>query len=136
MATIDKSFDVGPDGDAELRPAMYSALSALLAGMTQPEAAEAAGVSPRTIARWLERPEFRAALRKAGNAITGDVIHGILDRVTAGQELALNVLQDLMLHGRPGERRAAAACWLSTWRDMQELVGFSDRLAALEAEIK
>jgi len=52
--------------DSTLSPGQQKAITALLATNTQAEAAQAAGVSLRTIARWLRLPSFRDALQRDG----------------------------------------------------------------------
>ena len=50
-----------------------AALDALIAGSTVKQAAAAAGISDKTVRRWLDEPEFAAEVSEARKAITGDI---------------------------------------------------------------
>jgi len=109
------------------------ALAALLAAPTLRAAAEACGMSEKTIARYMAMPEFRAALTQA----EAESIDGAGRLLVAGQAQALAVLADVMSdpNARPGDRRAAAVAWLDLvlkWREMRTT---EQRLADLEAAV-
>jgi transposase len=108
------------------------AISALLACQTIAEAAEMAGVSDRTIYRWIEMPEFRGALRTAAHETIGETVR----RLAAGRDEALNTLYRLMTGAeRESDQRLAAATWLQVDRDTQRLEEIEQRLTVLEAEV-
>jgi transcriptional regulator with XRE-family HTH domain len=52
-------------GQKQLTNRQWSALEALAKGFTRSAAAEAAGVSPMTLWRWLQRDHFQKALDRA-----------------------------------------------------------------------
>ncbi len=51
-------------GEEGLSTKQVLVLNALLAGKLKREAAEMAGVTPRTVSRWMQLPVFRAALNR------------------------------------------------------------------------
>jgi hypothetical protein len=55
-----------PEGTG-ITPKQQRAIEALLAGRTKIEAAQAAGVTDRTLRYWFNNPTFRAALTHAAN---------------------------------------------------------------------
>ena len=68
------------------------ALTALLSGMSQAEAAEAAEVSLRTCQRWIASPEFSQAL---GDSI-GSAVALAVARLAALSDAAINVLNETL----------------------------------------
>jgi hypothetical protein len=119
----------------ELTYKQRKAISALLATRTELQAAEMAGVSPRTMARWLTMPHFRAELRKASIDASQKLVGATMRRLTTGQETALAVLWDVMARGNNNERRLAATSWLMIYRDLAELIDFEDRISQLEKDL-
>lgn len=106
-------------------------MAALLTAPSLRAAAEACGMSEKTIARYMAMPEFRQALTQA----EAESIDGAGRVLVAGQAQALAVLADVMSdpNARPGDRRAAAVAWLDMvlrWREMRDL---DQRLTELEA---
>ena len=65
-----------------------AAIAALTSGHNYDQAAMAAGVSPRTIARWRELPHFELALRQAGRVAVADATR----QLTSGLETAIAFL--------------------------------------------
>ena len=124
------------DLSTELTPRQRKGIAALLATRTEAEAARMVGVLPRTFSRWMEQPAFRAELKRVLQETTSKVVGETLKRLTDGQKQALDVLEGVMETGKANERRQAAATWLITWRDMTELVDFSERLDRLEKDMK
>lgn len=74
-----------------LSPAQRRALDALLSGGDKDQAAAAAGVTRRTIDRYLNDPRFRAALDRATGAAVGDVAR----RMIGGMETAVSIMLEL-----------------------------------------
>lgn len=106
------------------------AIAALLEFRTQEEAASAAGVSRRTLTRWLRSPEFRQRLQVAAS----DVLELTQVRMASGTAIALKTLQDEMRTGSPGIRVRAALGWLQHAREIG-LENLQERLDQLEAEL-
>lgn len=112
------------------------AIVALLATRTIEEAAQAARISRRTLQRWLQLPIFRAAVRKAQIDASQAILQATMTRLTQGQQLALDVLADVMERGKPNERRQAAVSWMSLYCDLKEVQDFETRLDDLERFIR
>jgi transcriptional regulator NrdR family protein len=94
-----------------------------------------AGISPRTMVRWLTLPYFRDELRRAGIDASQAIVGATMRRLTEGQAAALDVLNSVMKRGKPNERRLAATSWMTIYRDLKELQDFEDRLSRLEKEL-
>lgn len=94
------------------------AIGALAVDLDPHRAAAAAGVSPRSVRRWLAQPEFQERLGLA--------------RLAAGTGRALETLQQLLdVEVPPDVRAIAAATWLDhvdRHRNLVELAGRLDRL--------
>jgi len=73
---------------SDLRSNQRRAIAALLAGGNKDEAAQAAGVTHRTIDRWHQEPEFRAALEEA----TGEAISDVARLMIGGMKRAAAVM--------------------------------------------
>ena len=120
------------DRKNELNTNQKRAVPALLAYGTVTAAAAALGLGEKTLYRYLENPAFKAELDKA--------VKGLIDsagvRLYAGQDAALDTLEDIMESGkREADRRLAAVNWLTfavKWREIQNV---EDRLKALEEAV-
>ena len=89
----------------ELSSNKTRALAALLVSSSMPEAAEAAGVSERTIRRWLsEDAVFRDEYRRQRRAMIDSTV-GFLQSAMSNAIVALN---EAVLHGAPNNRIRAA----------------------------
>lgn len=106
------------------------AVEALMTHATVTAAAEAAGVTRKTIYRWKDQPEFVAALRQAERDATAELSRA-LQRLSRS---AIQVLSDAM---RPGEKMAhrlrGSEVTLSNFLRMREFHDFEEQLAELEA---
>ncbi len=120
------------DRKNELNTNQKRAVPALLAYGTVTAAAAALGLGEKTLYRYLENPNFKAELDKA--------VKGLIDsagvRLYAGQDAALDTLEEIMESGkREADRRLAAVNWLTfavKWREIQNV---EDRLKALEEAV-
>lgn len=111
------------------------AIGALLQGASRGKAAEAAGVSERTLRRWSGDPEFIAALRAAEASAFDDLAH----RLTAGASGALAVLAELARAEDVAAsiRLRAAVEWIGFYLKVREaavLAEIEARLQDLEAQ--
>lgn len=104
------------------------ALAALIGGATRGAAAAAAGVSMRTLERWLADPGFKAEL-EAGRRAAYDAALAAL-KGAAGR--AVETLAGLLNSKRESERRHAAAVILSYAFRAHETGELEARLEALE----
>jgi len=106
------------------------AVEALLAGASQDAVAAAAGVSTRTLRRWLHLPRFAVALRaaqtQAFDEALGVLRASALDGVRALREVASDP------EAPPAARVAAARALIEEARKAVEVDEIEGRLAALE----
>ncbi|MBN1890345.1 MAG: hypothetical protein JW850_20290 [Thermoflexales bacterium] len=107
-------------------------VTALLATQTIGEAARLAGVSERTLTRWLAKREFRAAV----DAACQDALGAVVRRLIAGRDTALDTLFRLMQDAdSENVQRQAAMNWLDVLHKVKTLEEFEARIAALEKQI-
>jgi predicted transcriptional regulator len=114
-----------------LSPAQSAALVALLAGARMTEAADAAGVTDRTVRSWLATdPDFRAALLEAHSASW----RGAVARLSELAGKAVAALEDVLDdEGATGATKIRAAeVILERVEKTLELEDLAKRLEALE----
>jgi hypothetical protein len=104
------------------------ALTELVAGGTRASAAAKAGISTRTLDRWMAEPAFRSELDAARRAAFNEGL-GVLRGAVAK---AVETLAALLNSKREAERRHAAEVLLSFAFRAHETGEFEARLAALE----
>lgn len=107
------------------------AIAALLTTATQADAAAAAGVGHRTLARWLaDDLEFRQALHRA----EGAAIDAAVRRLVGLQDAAITVFDDVLANPAisPTVRLRAASSVIDYLLRLRELRNLEERLAALE----
>lgn len=103
-------------------------IEALLAGESQDAAATVAGVSRRTVVRWLASPDFADELARARAAAFAEALAAL----KGGAGLAVKTLLDILKSKNPAERRQAAKEILGFAFKGAELEDFETRLARLE----
>ena len=103
-------------------------LTALVAGATRAQAAAKAGISDRTLDRWVAEPAFRLELDAARRTAFNEGL-GVLRGAVAK---AVETLAALLNSKREAERRHAAEVLLSFAFRSHEAVELEARLAALE----
>lgn len=107
------------------------ALAALLEHRTITRAAEACGLSTKTLSRYMADPIFRVELANRESALIDEAGRVLI----GGQLMALQTLADLMKKARhEGTRRLAAATWMDLCLRWRELRNIEERLSKLEAE--
>jgi len=114
----------------ELTPRHRAAIESLAKGLSKAQAAEATGIRPETISRYMRNPHFVSALRAAQDATLGQVTR----RMNAGASEMLDVLVEIATDAAqsPHVRARAALGWLAQlWRAI-ELHDLAERVAALE----
>lgn len=119
--------------DLKITPAQTRTIAALLTHRTIEEAAKAAGVTPRTITRWLENRNFCFHLAGA----EANVIDQATRQLIALQGDAIQTMAGIMDDGKvsPAVRLRAAQAILDTVIRLRELRNVEARLLALEAAI-
>jgi hypothetical protein len=106
------------------------AIAALLSQRNQEEAAQAAGVSKRTLNRWLRMPAFRAAYLDARRAAMSQANARLQQTASAAVSALLKVMVD---PSTPASVRVRAAdCVLARGNQGLENEDLDVRLAALE----
>jgi len=117
-----------------LSPRRQVVLGALVTGATQEAAAAAAGVTGRTVRRYLSEPLFQAELRRQQDEALGVITR----RLQHGANLMMDVLEEVATDRRmsPAVRVRAALGWLSeAWR-ARELEDLAARVALLERTLQ
>ena len=116
-----------------LRPRQVAALEILVSGGNMTEAAKAAGISPRTLERWLTRPEFSGALQ----AMQTTVLKSITSRLTGLAGKAVDTLAELL----SGEgvldaiKARVAVAALDSVMKWHQGMALEERLATIEKEV-
>jgi len=109
------------------------AITALLASPTLEAAAREAGISKRTLLRWLQQPEFRAAYSRA----KADVLRTATAILTRNSGRAAEVLEEIF-EGEPvphqGSRVSAAVSTLRLSLDAFVLENLDERIRKLEGQ--
>ncbi len=119
---------------AQLRPRQARAVVALLREPTAAKAARHAGVSERTLRRWLADADFQAALK----AVRAEFFGSVLSRMQGGAEKALEALHAVLddEQARHSEKVAAARVLLDHAHRAAEALDFDERLGALERTLE
>jgi hypothetical protein len=82
------------------------AIAALLKTTTIGKAAAAAGISDRTLRRWLQRADFQAAYRAAKREMINGAVHILLHATSSATQVLVNIMND---PEQPSSSRVAAA---------------------------
>jgi hypothetical protein len=107
-----------------------AAIGALLSQRNHEEAARAAGVSKRTLNRWLQLPEFQSAYREARRAAMFQASARLQQAASAAVSALLKVMVD---PSTPASARVRAAdCVLARGNQGLENEDLNVRLAVLE----
>lgn len=127
------SKNVSQDFFADLTANQRKAAVSLLDGNDKTEAAETAGITSRTLDRWLQDDKFRRCLSTA----TGAELGIVASRLTGAMQTAVSVLIDMLNdeEATPASRRLAAVAILEHGQRLYELQDLAGRVAALEAKI-
>lgn len=97
-------------GDVRLlNPAQERALAVLLAGEGTVKAAEAAGVSERTVRRWVAADDFSTVYRERARALAAQASSALL----ASTSRAVEALTEALSTGSPATRVRAATALLT-----------------------
>ena len=82
------------------------AIAALLSTTSVMQAAQQAGVSQRTLRRWLQRDDFQAAYRRARRELVNGAIHVLLHATGTATTVLVDIMND---HTAPATARVSAA---------------------------
>ena len=112
---------------------MQKALLALLANPTKEAAAKAAGITPKTLRKFLDDPEFQAEYRTAFSSMVSDAVRQAQKALSP----ALTTLEEIMKDDeQKGQIRVSAARSLLEFSlKATEQLDILDRLAELEAAV-
>lgn len=108
------------------RPA---AVLALAQGHTTGQAAKQAGVSGRTILRWLDDPDFRQEITDTRT----DLLRAATGRLAAASTKAVDTLVDALTTEKGQARVQAAKVLLESTLALRESLDLEERIAAIEA---
>lgn len=102
---------------------------ALAQGQTTSQAATAAGVSSRTVRRWLEDPDFRQGVADSRT----ELLQLAVGRLAAAATKAVDTLIDALDSDRDMARVQAAKVLLDATLALRESLDLEQRIAAIEA---
>ena len=106
------------------------ALRLLLEAKTLKQVSQGAGVSDKTLYRWLRQPAFRDALRRLQDEATGQVMRRLLDLASAACGTLEAVMGDDLASG--SARVSAARGVLEVALRFAELSTLAERIARIE----
>ena len=110
---------------------MEAAIAALLTQRNIDEAAKAAGISTRTLMRWLKIPEFQAAYREARRTAYSQAVAKLQQGATAAATTLLKVMVD---QGTPASVKVRAAeCVMNHSSKAIEIEDVEARVEELES---
>lgn len=115
----------------ELTPKQRAALDALLTSKTFTEAANKAGISRRTLARYVDTPEFKAAMRAEQARALGGANTALMQATREAVGVLYGVISNP--EEQTSNRVNAARIVLEKALTYTEIVDHEERLAALEA---
>ena len=115
----------------QIDPKQEAAILALLSSKNVEESARVAGVTPRTLYRWLNEPKFAAAYRAARRQAYGQSISRLQQGSTAAATTLLKVMVDIATP--PSTRVRAAEAVLNHAAKAIEIEDIDARLRELEA---
>jgi len=118
----------------KLRPGQGKAVWALLAGGTHADAADAAGVTERTIRSWKREPGFVGALRWATADALEEAAAVAVAQAPAALRFLVAVVEDDDASTR--DRMTAARALLDHAERLRAVTVTEDRLVALEIKIE
>src|SRR5262249_36153252 len=111
-----------------------AALQALVASRTVEDAARSAGVTPRTVYRWLKEPDFDTAYREARRAVVSQANARLQQATGAAVTTMLKLMYDATVPA--SVRIRASECVLNHANKTIEIEDIEVRVAALEAAQK
>lgn len=116
-----------------MTPNKERALAALLTHATKREAAEAAGIDPRTMRRYFEDADFQRAYKKAFGGMVEDATRQAQQAIAPALSTLREIVEDGEVDAQP--RISAARSLLEFSIKMTEQLDILDRLTELETVI-
>ncbi len=116
-----------------MTPNKERALAALLTHATKKEAAEAAGIDPRTMRRYFDDADFRRAYKKAFGSMVEDAARQAQQSIAPALATLREIVEDGEADAQP--RISAARSLLEFSVKMTEQLDILDRLTELEATV-
>ena len=108
-----------------------AALDALITGATVKQAAEAAGVSSKTVYRWLDEPGFAAEIAEARRVITNNIMAAVKSKAVQATAVLGEIMENQ--NASPYARVLAAKTVLDATFKVIEQAEIIARIEALEA---
>lgn len=118
----------------ELSRNQTKALAALLSHPSVATAAQACGLSERTLFNYLADQDFKAELRRRQGKILAATTAALVGLSSQAVETLLEVMNDP--GATPATRRKAAQSWLYQARQAVTLTDLADRVEALEEKLE
>ena len=116
---------------AELTPRQLRAIPCLVAAPTQEEGRRKAGISKRTLWRWMQERTFRVELSRQRNKVMEEAIATLRSNMTK----AAQTLVDLLDEENPRLRRSVAIDIINLALKGKEMLELEERLQALEERV-
>ena len=117
--------------EQELSVSQQRAIVALTTATCMQDAAENAGISRRTLYRWLRLPHFRKALREARSQVFAAALAGVHHVVSRSGDILAEIIDNR--DASPAARVSAVRAALRAAQIAQQTDEFEERLASLEA---
>ena len=116
-----------------MSPKQTKAIPILLQASSIQEAATAAGISERTLYRWLHDPAFQAELQQAQDRIVNTAIRRMSAGINDAVDCLLQIINDPTV--KASSRVNASRILLGEFRHLRAFADLSQRVTALEAFI-
>lgn len=117
-----------------MSPKQQKALLALLTQPTRERAASAAGVSPKTLRRYMESPEFQREYRAAFSSLVSDAARQAQQTLSPALTTLRQIMEDSEQNGQI--RVSAARSLLEFGLKATEQLDIMERLTALEEALQ
>jgi predicted DNA-binding transcriptional regulator AlpA len=109
------------------------AIAALLTAPTIGQAAQAVGISEPTLWRWLKRPDFQRAYRRARQEVVAQAVSRVQQLASQAVEALASIMEDAQAPA--GARVSAAKAILELSTKSCTLDDLREQLAELEARL-
>lgn len=121
-------------GNGTLNPRQKKFLTALVAHPTVRAAAQAAGIAETTAWRYMQEPDFRAAVAERTDAVLAQTTSALVEDMNAARQVLRDVMKDKAETSSVRVRAATAV--LDAGLRMAELLALAQRVAALEVAVQ
>jgi transcriptional regulator with XRE-family HTH domain len=116
-----------------ISPKQSKVIEGLLGGLTQEQAAQAAGVAAQTVSRWMHQPDFWSALRDASE----QGLKVASGRMMGGMGGAVDVIEAILQDAQApaSVKLRAAQVYLDSGLRLADAANILERIEALEARL-